>query len=705
MSNFYGSNLNEGNEISMVTSPVFTDRVFESREELMQWVQNTTFSLGYIIVTRRSKAKENGVVFYVTFICDHGGEYKFKESSKKSGTKKTNCKFRLVGSYLKQYDGWTLRVICDQHNHPLAQLMEGHAYARQLKEKEKKLLVDLTSKNVTPRDILSTLNEQDENNVSTLKTIYNARQKLRLSQNVGKILIQFSVNNISNELENLFFIHPRSLDIWRAFPHVLIVDATYKTNKYDLPFVQIGGLTSTNKTFSIAFAFIINEKEENYNWALTCLKLTLEECMYPRVSVMDRELALMNACQQIFPDATRLLCRWHITENIKKHCRQSIKSQHEWDSFRAMWTVLVESPTWILYTENYRKLQSILSEYPGVLKYLDQVWLSKYKEMFVSVWIYRHLKFGERTTNRVESQHVKLKKYLCAKNSSLDKFVGCIDQIVKSQLTSIYESFEKSRIVLKHIHNLPCFRLLWELNKKPARHSSYVIEIPDLNQEPSEQVSDFIDLNQMPESCDTHPLMKEIPNMFHPYITHIQDVKGDRNCRFRAISVCLGYGEDQWLYVRHQLLDELLSSYDVYARVFTDGIDELRNSLCFSQSPAPAEHWMVMPMIGVLIANRFGVILNYLPKRGDITFFPLWRGPEHFQYHHAITIAHIYDNHNVMVQLEGDYPMPTISAYWIRHIALSTAGWQTMYMSCLEFYRQIKPCNLKTPVITIEDYC
>ncbi|KAK8276001.1 hypothetical protein V6Z11_D10G172500 [Gossypium hirsutum] len=209
----------------------------------------------------------------------------------------------------------------------------------------------------------------------------------------------------------------------------------------------------------------------------------------------------------------------------------------------------------------------------------------------------------------------------------------------------------------------------------------------------------------MPESCDTHPLMKEVPDMFHPYITHVQDVRGDGNCRFREISICLGYGEDQWFYVRHQLLNELLSSYDVYARVFTDGIDELCNSLCFSPSPAPAEHWMVMPMTGALIVNRFGVILNYLTKRADITFFPLWRGPEHFQYHHAITIAHLYDNHNVMVQLEGDYPMPTILAYWIRHRAPSTAGWQTMYMSRLEFYRQLKSCNLKTPVIIIDDYC
>ncbi|KAL1070883.1 hypothetical protein V6Z11_D11G053900 [Gossypium hirsutum] len=668
----------------MATSPFFTDR----------WVQSTTFSPGYIIVTRRSKAKENGVVSYVTLTCDRGGEYKFKESSKKSGTKKTNCKFLLVGSYLKQYDGWTLR-------------------------------------NVTPRDILSTLKEQDENNVSTLKTIYNARQKLHSSQNVGKTSIQvlmlllndkqffteFSINNISNELENLFFIHPRSLDIWRAFPHVLIVDAMYKTNKYDLPFVQIVGVTSTNKTFSIAFFFIINEKEENYNWALTCLKLTLEECMYQRVIVTDRELALMNACQQVFPDATRLLCRWHITENIKKHCRQSIKLQHDWDSFRAMWN---KTPINIEQISRYKPRYSVNN---CVLKYLNQVWLSKYKEMFVLVWIDRHLNFGERTTNRVESQHAKLKKYLCEKNSSLDKFVCCIYQNVKSQLTSIYESFEKSIIVLKHRHNLPCFRLLrgfvalealdileGELQRSnrhqldssncgcKLRHScglpyacmlsvylnsvcilldSIDVFWRKLDLSPSTSVENediccdgelemfkenftkqskagkksllrkLRDIFQPSKTLikeptiqkNTHgrPTLKKQQqkrvdsiNMFHPYITHVQDIKGDGNCGFEAISVCLGYGEDQWLYVRHQLLDELLSSYDVYARVFIDGIDELRNSLCFSQSPAPAEHWMVMLMTGVLIANKFGVVLNYLTKRGDITFFPLWRGPEHF---------------------------------------------------------------------------
>ncbi|KAH1106178.1 hypothetical protein J1N35_009946 [Gossypium stocksii] len=215
--------------------------------------------------------------------------------------------------------------------------------------------------------------------------------------------------------------------------------------------------------------------------------------------------------------------------------------------------------------------------------------------MFVSVWIDRHLNFGERTTNRVESQHAKLKKYLCVKNSSLDKFVSCIDQILKSQLTSIYESFEKGRIVLKHRHNLPCFKLL---------RGFVALEALDILEGELQQSSECIPL----DSIDV--FWRKLDLSLSTSVEN-EDICCD---------------------------DELLSSYDVYARVFTDGIDELCNSLCFSQSLTPAEHWMVMPMTGVLIANRFGVILNYLTKR------------------------------------EEDYPMPAISAYWIRHRAPSTAG-------------------------------
>ena len=129
----------------------------------------------------------------------------------------------------------------------------------------------------------------------------------------------YDTHPVTSKLEALFFVHPTSFKIWREFPHVIIIDATYKTNIYKMPFVEIVGVTSTRKTFCIAFAFISEEKEKNYKWVLERLKLTLEGCMHPRVIITDRELALINAYKKVFPNATRLLCRWHIQRNILKH--------------------------------------------------------------------------------------------------------------------------------------------------------------------------------------------------------------------------------------------------------------------------------------------------------------------------------------------------------------------------------------------------
>ncbi|XP_052624759.1 uncharacterized protein LOC122196574 [Lactuca sativa] len=306
---------------------------FKSREELLEWTQNTARSLGYVIVTRRSKAYGNGFVHTVILICDRGREYKPKEyTSRASGSKKTNCQFQLEGKYSKEHDKWTLRVICDEHNHPPAQHMEGHPFARRLSVDETRLVANLTRKNVAPRDILSALKVQNENNVSTIKTIYNAQQKIRMHEQAGRTPMQ--------------------------------------------------------------------------------------------------------------------------------HCNKSITLEDDRRSFRSLWNLLIDSPTLMDYTKNYMRLQSMLIKYPRVLKYIEDTWLNNYKEMFVSVWIDQHLNFGNNTTNRFESAHANLKRFLDSASSNLDRFVQRINEIVQSQLTSINESFEKSLIFRYKHHNLYCFGLL-----------------------------------------------------------------------------------------------------------------------------------------------------------------------------------------------------------------------------------------------------
>lgn len=52
----------------------------------------------------------------------------------------------------------------------------------------------------------------------------------------------------------------------------------------------------------------------------------------PRVIVTDRDLVLMKACEDVFPQSNHLLRRWHIFNDITKHCRKRIKSDKTWGS-------------------------------------------------------------------------------------------------------------------------------------------------------------------------------------------------------------------------------------------------------------------------------------------------------------------------------------------------------------------------------------
>lgn len=281
-------------------------------------------------------------------------------------------------------DCWNLIVNCEEHNHDFALHLEGKAYARRLSETQAQLVEDLSANNVKPRDILSTIKQQYPDNVSTSKTIYNQCQKIRLKKNEGRTSIQVLMsflqeegyvfydraNDSTNELEDLFFAHPRSLEIWRAFPHMLLMDATYQTNMFDMPLLEIVGVTSTNKTFSIAFVLMHKEKISNYTWALNCLLSLTKGYLFPHVIVRDRELALMKARNIVFPGAKRLLCRWHINQSVMRNCKPAITSNRAWGSFFDAWVTLIASESDEIYLSNFAQLEAVLLSYPGILKHI-----------------------------------------------------------------------------------------------------------------------------------------------------------------------------------------------------------------------------------------------------------------------------------------------------------------------------------------------
>lgn len=258
-----------------------TDFVFESRDALLSYCRDIGKQIGVVIVIRKSESPTSRRRGRLILGCEHGGNYKRNDKCTPTGSKesrntdttKKGCPFNLKG--LPQNDGkWKLQVLCGEHNHQLAEKLIGHPYVGRLTTEEMDYVRDLWKTNTRPRDILINLKEKFPDNISTRKTIYNALLKLRNEEKQGLPTMQFlmkviedhgyhsftKVNLSSNRLTNIFWTHHESIKLFMCFPNVLIVDCTYKTNRYKMPLFELVGVTSTNQTFNIGFVFMEKEK-------------------------------------------------------------------------------------------------------------------------------------------------------------------------------------------------------------------------------------------------------------------------------------------------------------------------------------------------------------------------------------------------------------------------------------------------------------
>jgi transposase-like protein len=82
--------------------------------------------------------------------------------------------------------------------------------------------------------------------------------------------------------------------------------------------LNICAITGGNMVVQVGLAFIRQERERDYNWALNFLRdiMAKESIQEPFSIVTDREIALIRALRTYFPSSQHLLCRWHVNMNV-----------------------------------------------------------------------------------------------------------------------------------------------------------------------------------------------------------------------------------------------------------------------------------------------------------------------------------------------------------------------------------------------------
>ncbi|KAI5668117.1 hypothetical protein M9H77_17970 [Catharanthus roseus] len=138
-------------------------------------------------------------------------------------------------------ENWQLFIHDGRHNHAIGVYSHGHAQPAKLTE-EQLIQIEQFRKSHVPLFLwLSAIRDYT--------VFYRNRED-------------------SNMLSDIVVAHPTSIEILRTWSYVLIMDTTYKTNKYNMPLLEVIGMTPTAKNFTVASAFMQNEQATTYRWAL-----------------------------------------------------------------------------------------------------------------------------------------------------------------------------------------------------------------------------------------------------------------------------------------------------------------------------------------------------------------------------------------------------------------------------------------------------
>jgi len=344
-----------------------------SRDILITLVQNHAISQGYAVTTRRSNNAKNGPHKgennKVYLKCDRGDKIREGQGFGKrihSSSRLTDCLFECVLLLDFATGIWRLKTVKDPNHNHKATLPGSHLVIRKLAltPAVQDLITRESRVGVKPTQILSALrlDKDEENPMFKRKDIYNAKSAIRAKALGSYTPIQALIIelynqevwftrvkkfNISRRIQSLFFCRTTSQKILRLNPEVLIIDATYKTNRYRLPLVIITGVTALNTSFYVGMAFIDGESIPNYEWVLEQLRELYQKlnCAFPTVILTDHEQALINASSTVFPQAELLLCTWHIHTNIIKNCKKFFFFDTDWDEFFGDWLGVESSTT------------------------------------------------------------------------------------------------------------------------------------------------------------------------------------------------------------------------------------------------------------------------------------------------------------------------------------------------------------------------
>lgn len=281
------------------------------------------------------KKNREGIINRVVIVCHCAGVSEGKI------TAKTGCPWKVTIRHTKERGCHFLDPDNLEHNHDPSEHALGSSKLRLLIQRqfgpsEIRNLVEERSKNVknTSREIASQLQAEHEGLMITATEVRRIQLHLRETKygpfSSTQAFIQmletdddiayhaFERSLETGKIWRVFWVYKQSIEDWKRHPYLLMMDCTYKVNRFNMPLLQITGTTAFHSNFSVGFGLVSHEATAAFTWLATHLKLAADEARIsmPDVIITDYDLPLKNALREAFPAVQQQPCLWHIMKNV-----------------------------------------------------------------------------------------------------------------------------------------------------------------------------------------------------------------------------------------------------------------------------------------------------------------------------------------------------------------------------------------------------
>jgi hypothetical protein len=468
----------------------------------------------YLCATSSIKKKNNiyrGRVKKVKIVCDRYGEAKFTifiENSKRPNRRSRKNEYSIHGfltEKIKGSDIWIFELEEGNHNHEPTQA-SAHPIIRKMHKDDQfrsRIEIQKTAGMLT-KHAFDLQQQEAPGNPLIMRDYYNEREDIRRRElqersPIHALLDILTAENGENQwwtrfrtqfetdegpLTHLFIAYRKHIEFLMRNHEVLVLDSTYKTNRFQLPVVNIIGLTPINRLFFAGSAFIKSEKIDDYVYVFNSIKnlYDVKKLPYPRTFITDGDEEIEKAMMIVFPTSGHMLCIFHVNANIQTRFRPKIRARwdqsdgpvtqfidNNWKEFKADWMTAIDAGTPEIWKENWRNLcEKYHREYPITITYIRDNVIAKKKKKIVACWRNKHLNWGFKASSAAESMHNALKYELGNSRGDLKHVVDNMSNLLERHYREI--SAEIDRQSMQYIRRFSG-ELLSGVVKKISMHA------------------------------------------------------------------------------------------------------------------------------------------------------------------------------------------------------------------------------------------